>query len=106
MVFGRSPKQPIDFKTPGGKFSSDTKAPAEYFSALCETFEAVHEETRENLRAAQRAQKAYYDRQNNAEQFSVGDRVLVYDPVSSGFPKFQKHLVGPYEVASKPVAKE
>ena len=54
--------------------------------------------------AAQSAQIAYYDRQTNAEQFSVGDRVLVYDPVSRGFSKFQKHFVGPYEVAAKPIA--
>ena len=41
---------------------------------------------------------------NKWEQFSVGDRVIVYDPVSRGFPKFQKHYVGHYEVASKPIA--
>ena len=104
MVFGRAPKQPIEFKIPTGQASSDAKPPPKYFSALRETLEAVHDEARENLRAALSAQKAYYDRQTNAEQFSVGDRVLVYDPVSRGFPKFQKLFVGPYEVASKLIA--
>ena len=49
---------------------------------------AVHDEARENLSAAHSTQKAYYDRQTNAEQFLVEDRVLVYDPVSRGFQKF------------------
>ena len=92
MVFGRSPKQPIEFKIPAGQASSEAKAPPKYFSALRETLEAVHDEARENLRASQSAQKAYYDRQTNAEQFSVGDRVLVYDPVSRGFPKISEAL--------------
>ena len=104
MVFGRSPKQPIDFQIPAAQSNLQSIDPPKYFSALRETLEAVHDEARENLQAAQRAQKSYYDRQQNAEQFSVGDRVLVYDPVSRGFPKFQKHFVGPYEVASKPIA--
>ena len=104
MVFGRLPKQPIDFKIPSIQASSKAITTPKYFSALRETLEAVHDEARDNLRAAQTAQKAYYDRQENAEKFSVGDRVLVYDPVSRGFPKFQKHFVGPYMVAAKPIA--
>ena len=104
MVFGRSPNQPIDFKVSAGPTSSNANSPPEYFSALRETLEAVHDEARENLRAAQCDQKAYYDRQTNAEQFSVGDRVLVYNPVSRGFPKFQKNFFGPYEVTAKPIA--
>ena len=79
MVFCQSPKQPIDFKICAGQYNSDPKVPPEYFSALRETPEAVHDEARENLLASQRAQKTYYDRQENAEQFSVADRVLVYD---------------------------
>ena len=95
MVFGRSPKQPIDFQIP--KVQPDfTPAPTlSYFSALKETLKNAHDDARDQLSTAQHHQKEYYDQQVNAERFSVGDRVLVYDPVNRGFPKFQKHYVGP-----------
>ena len=49
------------------------------------------------------SKKKYYDQQVNAERFSVGDRVLVYDPVNRRCLKFQIHYVGPYVLAAKPI---
>ena len=104
MVFGRSPKQPIDFKIPSVGSDSTCTTASEYFSALRDTLDAIHEDACDYLQIVQKQQKEYYDQHVNAERFSVGDRVLVYDPVNRGFPKFQKHYVGPYVVSAKPIA--
>ena len=104
MVFGRSPIQPIDFRIPPVQPDLTPDLASSYFSALKETLENAHDDARDQLRTAQHYQKEYYDQQVNAERFSVGDRVLIYDQVNPGFPKFQKHFVGPYVVAAKPIA--
>ena len=90
MVFGRFPKQPVDFLIPPMQSKPTPATTSEYFSALRKTLEVAHDEARDKLRVAQRQQKDYYDQQVNAERFSIGDRVLVYDPVNRGCPKFQK----------------
>ena len=63
-----------------------------------------HDKATIHLQRAQVNQKAYYDQKANAEEFKIGDRVLVYDPVTKGSPKFEKHFKGPYLVAQKPIA--
>ena len=104
MVFGRSPKQPIDFQIPPMPPDLMTASAFSYLSALKETLQNAHDDARDQLRTAQHYQKEYYDKQVNAERCSVNDRMLVYDPVNRGFPKFLKHFVGPYVVAAKPIA--
>ena len=101
LLFGREPKQPIDFQIPlPTKEPSDTTS-IHYFSALKRTLDSIQEQANQNLRTAQLSQKAYHDRGVTAEQFSIGDMVLVYNPVAHGSPKFQKHWEGPYLVVSK-----
>ena len=78
-------------------------ASSRYFSALKETIKNAHDDACDQLRTAQHHQKEYDNQQVNAERFSVRDQVLVYDPVNRGFPKFQKHYVGPYVVEAKPI---
>ena len=102
MVLKRSPKQLIDFQIPPMQPDLTTASAFSYCSALNHSKNA-HDDVRDQLRTAQH-QNEYYDQQVNAERFSVGDRVLVYDLVNRGFLKFQKHIVGPHVVADKPIA--
>lgn len=104
MVFGREAKQPIDFQFPIQATKPPSRKPDDHYSALRETLASIHHQARIKLRQAQATQKEYYDRKANAEQFAVGDLVLVYNPVAHGSPKFQKHWEGPYIVVNKPIA--
>ena len=88
MVFGRSTKQPIDFEIPSVRSSFATATASEYFSELRDNLRTAHDDARDKLRLAQCQQKEYYDQNENAERFSIEDRVLVFDPVNRGFPKF------------------
>ena len=74
--------------------------PNRYFSALRRPLVSVQELVKQNLRNAQSTQKAYHDRVI-AEQFSIGNLVLVYNPVTYGCPKFQKHWEEQYLNVSK-----
>ena len=101
LLFGREPTQPIDFQIPILSSQPSATSPAQYFSALKRTLDSIQEQANHNLRTAQSSQKYYQDRFVTAEQFSIGDMVLVYNPVTHGSPKFQKHWEGPYLVVSK-----
>ena len=54
----------------------------------------------DNIRTAQRQQKAYYDRQSRPPRFNIGDRVLVYMPVAKATKayKFARPFHGPYRI--------
>jgi len=104
MVFGRTPTQPIEFRIPVPTRSEAPKDANDYYSALQKTLASIHTDAAKQLRSAQNAQKQYYNEKANAEQFQVGELVLVYDPVTKGSPKFNKFYKGPYEVAQKPIA--
>ena len=101
LLFGREPKQPIDFQFPLPSSKPSATSPDHYFSALKRTLDSIREQSNQNLRTAQLSQKEFHDRRVTAEQFSIGDMVLVYNPVAHGSPKFQKHWEGPYLVVSK-----
>ena len=101
LLFGREPKQPIDFQFPLPSPELVAASPSQHFSALKRTLDSVQEQTKHNLKNAQLTRKAYHDRGVTAEQFAIGDLVLVYNPVPHGSPKFQKHWEGPYLVVSK-----
>ena len=100
LLFGREPKQPVDFQFPLPSIKRTETTP-NYFSALRRTLDSVQEQAAQNLRQAQSVQKSYHDRGVTADQFSIGNLVLVYNPVTHGSPKFQKHWEGPYLVVSK-----
>ena len=104
LVFGRVAKQPVDFLIPAPKSETPRVSPQRYFSALRDTLEAAREDASKHLRHAQASQKKYYDQSANAPRFSIGDYVLVKDPVARGFPKFRKNYRGPFVVVSKPIA--
>ena len=53
-----------------------------------------------NIKRAQRHQKAYYDKQSKPPRFKVGDRVFVYMPaakVTKAY-KFARPFHGPYQI--------
>ena len=101
LLFGREPKQPIDFQFPITSSQRSEASPDHYFSALKRTLDSIQEQANQNLRTAQLSQKQYHDRGVTAAQFSIEDMVLVYNPVAHGSPKFQKHWEGPFLVVSK-----
>ena len=101
LLFGRKPKQPIDFQFPLPSSKPSATSPDHYFSALKRTLDSNREQANQNLRTAQLSQKKFHDRRVSAKQFSIGDMVLVYNPVAHGSSKFQKHWEGPYLVVSK-----
>ena len=53
-----------------------------------------------NIKRAQRHQKAYYDKQSKPPRFKVGDRVFVYMPTAKATKayKFARPLHGPYRI--------
>ena len=54
----------------------------------------------DNIRSAQRQQKAYYDRQSRSPRFNIGDRVLVYMPAAKAIKayKFARLSHGRYRI--------
>lgn len=101
LLFGREPKQPIDFLVPVPNTSLSNDTPQAYFSALKLSMDSIQEQARSNLKHSQTSQKIYHDQSVTADKFAIGDLVLVYNPVLRGFPKFQKHWEGPYIVLSR-----
>ena len=101
MLFGRDPKQLIDFTISVPKSQTTPTTNQSYFSALKRSIESIHKRARSNLRHAQSKQKAFHDQSVTAEHLAIGDLVLVYNPVMRGSPKFQKHWEGQYIVVSR-----
>ena len=101
LLFGRDPKQPIDFSIPAPLSQTVPAFNHSYFSALKRSMESIRDQARSNLRHAQSKQKAYHDQSVTADQLAIGDLAFVYNPVMRGSPKFQKHWEGPYLVVSR-----
>ena len=57
----------------------------------------------DNIRSAQRQQKAYNDRQSRPPRFNIGERVLVYMPAAKETKayKFARPFHSPYRIAEQ-----
>ena len=91
LHFGRQPKQPVDFQFFLPLYELVELSPIGYFSALRRTLDSIQEQAKKYLRNAQSAPKAYHDLRVTTKQFYIGDLILVYNPVTHGYPKFQQH---------------
>ena len=69
LLFGREPKQPIDYQFPLPRQEPVESTSSGYFSALRRTLDSMQEQAGLNLRNAQLTQKAYHDRGVTADQF-------------------------------------
>lgn len=99
LMFGRTPKLPIDstFETIGNE--NQVKTPKTYIDELKEHLQITHEIARKHLEKARGKQKSMYDRRAKASKLTVGDHVLVKILKHDGKHKIQdKYEEDPYEV--------
>ena len=71
-----------------------------YKGEMAIKFNEVWDLAQNNIKRAQRHQKAYYDKQSKPPRFKVGDRVFVYMPAAKATKayKFARSLHGPYRI--------
>ena len=84
LDMGNNTKQKIDVDT--------------YKGEMAIKFNEAWDLAQNNIKRAQKHQKAYYDKQSKLPRFKVGDRVFVYMPAAKATKayKFARPLHGPY----------
>ena len=86
LDMGNNTKQKIDVDT--------------YKGEMAIKFNKAWDLAQNNIKRAQKHQKAYYDKQSKLPRFKVGDRVFVYMPAAKATKayKFARPLHGPYRI--------
>ena len=81
------------------KEKCENESVASHLLQMRERFEQMSQTVKENLEAAQKLQKRWYDQNARQRQFQPGDQVLVLLPTSTN--KLLAQWQGPYEVVKK-----
>ena len=86
LDMGNNAKQEIDVDT--------------YKGEVAIKFNKAWDLAQNNIKRAQKRQKAYYDKQSKPPRFKVGDRVFVYMPAAKATKayKFARPFHGPYRI--------
>ena len=100
LMFGREAILPVDallrFETTPSQGS--TRTYPDYVVEQKQQLEETEQIVRENLKRAQRSQKAYYDTKCHGQRFRVGDRVWYRNRTRTRRKKFLKPWCGPWKV--------
>ena len=98
LMFGRAVRLPVDVMF--GRCPDEQGNATEYVATVRSILETAHDIVRQNLKAAQRRQKDYYDTRISGDPYSAGDRVWLHSPaVKRGqTSKLASSWEGPYEV--------
>ena len=97
LLYGRAVRGPLDVLRE--TWEASAKSPESVVShviTIRERLQAMSEVARENLGAAQKKQKTWYDKQARERGFSVGEQVLVLLPSSTN--RLQAEWQGPYAI--------
>ena len=85
LLYGRDPRLPTTLDMDNNaKQEIDANT---YKGELAIKFNEIWDLTQNNIKRAQRHQKAYYDKQSKPPRFKVGDRVFVYMPAAKACNK-------------------
>ena len=100
LMFGREAILPLDallrLETTPSQGSARTYP--DYVVEQKQQLEETEQIVRENLKRAQRSQKAYYDTKCHGQRFRVGDRVWYRNRTRTRRKKFLKPWCGPWKV--------
>ena len=97
LLYGRAVRGPLDVLRE--TWEASAKSPESVVShviTIRERLQAMSEVARENLGAAQKKQKTWYDKHARERSFSVGEQVLVLLPSSTN--RLQAEWQGPYTI--------
>ena len=96
-MYGHPVRGPLDIlKEEWEAEEKSDESVVSYVLSLRERLESMAEHVQENLRKAQRYQKAWYDRNARERSFQPGDQVLILLPVPTN--KLMAQWQGPYPV--------
>ena len=100
LMFGREAILPLDvaLKLETSVFPGSVKTYPEYVVQQKLQVEVTEQLVRENLKRAQKSQKAYYDTKCYGQQFHAGDRVWYRNRTRVRRKKFLKPWCGPWKV--------
>ena len=101
LLYGRHVRGPLDILQSHWTGTSDSEEinVLAYVNQMKERFHCLTECVQENLSAAQRKDKTYYDKSSRQRSFQPGDRVLLLLPTSSR--ALQAAWQGPFKVVRK-----
>ena len=100
LLYGRSVRGPLDvLRDAWQEEKCENESVVSHLLLMRERFEQMSEIVKENLEAAQKLQKRWYDQNARQRQFQPGDQVLVLLPTSTN--KLLAQWQGPYEVVKK-----
>ena len=96
LLYGRDPRLPTTLDMDNNakqEIDVDT-----YKGEMAINFDEAWDLAQNNIKRAQRHQKAYYDKHSKPPRFKVGDRVFVYMPAAKATKayKFARPFHGPY----------
>ena len=96
LLYGRDPRLPTTLDM--GNIAKQEIDVDTYKGEIAIKFNEAWDLAQNNIKRAQRHQKAYYDKQSKPPRFKVGDRVFVYMPAAKATKayKFARSLHGPY----------
>ena len=97
LLYGRDPRLPTLDMDNNAKQEIDVNT---YKGEMAIKFDEAWDLAQNNIKRAQRHQKAYYDKQSKPPRFKVGDRVFVYMPAAKATKayKFARPFHGPYRI--------
>ena len=100
LMFGREPILPLDavLKLETSPPQRGMQSYPDYVVQQKKQLEVTEHLVRENLKRAQRTQKAYYDTRCHGQRFHVGDRVWYRNRARTGRKKFLKPWCGPWKI--------
>ena len=98
LLYGRDPRLPTTLDMDNNakqEIDVDT-----YKGEMAIKFDEAWGLAQNNIKRAQKHQKAYYDKQSKPPRFKVGDRVFVYIPAAKATKayKFARPFHGPYRI--------
>ena len=99
-MFGREAILPLDavLKLETSPPQRGMQSYPDYVVQQKKQLEETEHLVRENLKRAQRTQKAYYDTRCHGQRFHVGDRVWYRNRARTGRKKFLKPWCGPWKI--------
>ena len=100
LMFGREAILPLDavLKLETSPPQRGVQSYPDYVVQQKKQLEETEHLVRENLKRAQRTQKAYYDTRCHGQRFHVGDRVWYRNRARTGRKKFLKPWCGPWKI--------
>ena len=100
LLYGRDPRGPLDILREGWVRSNPKGDDViSYVQKVYDRMEAARDAVKENLEAAQRRQKAWYDKRARETQLEVGEEVLVLLPTRS--EKLLSKWKGPFKITRR-----